>query len=692
MPATTKMVCILGSGPSMNRLTDKQLDLLQTHQNTFALNRFYMFHEVIGIVPRTNFLLDTGWPAAYVALKTLERAEREGHAFTYYLHRWYKPLLENRSLAWNVIAEQAKGSGWTPPGHVSCPENVQIRYFDNITESRLPFYWATSPGESLYFYRGSLTTALNLVSVLYPDHHICLLGVDLNTPDRFFSSQENRDRILSGKMSPTYEDRRQRAKKVGLHGTSIRYNGTQGVQSVIPRIRDRLADDGVRLFLGTEGSLLQDEGILPYLPIDEALAGAPIAEPRPPRRSPPTKFDPVDAIPDSPRLAPGSAGSELRVVVVTRELGDANGASRSGRDVCHAIAQMPDVVESVVNVGRSGDSVWQATKKRARRPKPWKTPFFAVKQVIAALPRTAHRLASKLRQRNELIDCCLYNSFNTAEFVDGLDLRSKRSVLIVRESPRHFDDKNKISRADAIAHMQTMDWLIFCSDQIRKEWIRIADMPPSLYIPNASPDREVANILEMDREQLRADWGMSDGEFAVSCVASWQPRKGIDILLDQFETVLASVPSAHCHFVGTSKSPYGRLLLKWLESSSIKDRVTVHGVSHNALEFIRASDVLIIPSRAEAFPRVCLESMSLGTPVVASDVDGIPEMIEHGRTGILFDLDHPELLSEAIVELSRDQELRTRLADEAAGIVRRRFSLDQLYARYAGAVRHIIAS
>ena len=61
------------------------------------------------------------------------------------------------------------------------------------------------------------------------------------------------------------------------------------------------------------------------------------------------------------------------------------------------------------------------------------------------------------------------------------------------------------------------------------------------------------------------------------------------------------------------------------------------GHRSNALEYIYAADLLILPSRAEAMPRVILEAMAIETPVVATAVDGIPELIDHEKSGLLFE-------------------------------------------------------
>ncbi len=69
----------------------------------------------------------------------------------------------------------------------------------------------------------------------------------------------------------------------------------------------------------------------------------------------------------------------------------------------------------------------------------------------------------------------------------------------------------------------------------------------------------------------------------------------------------------------------------------LKDKIVIHWHSRpGIMDLLHAADVLAFPSRAEAMPRTILEAMVMKKPIVASDVDGIPELIEDGKTGLLF--------------------------------------------------------
>jgi glycosyltransferase involved in cell wall biosynthesis len=79
---------------------------------------------------------------------------------------------------------------------------------------------------------------------------------------------------------------------------------------------------------------------------------------------------------------------------------------------------------------------------------------------------------------------------------------------------------------------------------------------------------------------------------------------------------------------------------------------------------MKAFDILVVPSVDEAFGRVVVEGMAAGCPVIASRVGGIPEIITQGQDGIMIPPKDTSSLVEAMLHLTRDAELRSRLTEE----------------------------
>ena len=81
-----------------------------------------------------------------------------------------------------------------------------------------------------------------------------------------------------------------------------------------------------------------------------------------------------------------------------------------------------------------------------------------------------------------------------------------------------------------------------------------------------------------------------------------------------------------------------------------------------------------VPSRREGLPKSLLEAAACGRPLLASDVPGCREIVRHGDNGLLFEVDHPNALADAMEQLIADQALRLRMGQRGRQMVEERFS------------------
>lgn len=107
----------------------------------------------------------------------------------------------------------------------------------------------------------------------------------------------------------------------------------------------------------------------------------------------------------------------------------------------------------------------------------------------------------------------------------------------------------------------------------------------------------------------------------------------------------------------------------------LQDDVVLLGERDDTMALIQSADYLVLPSLHEGMPNVLLEAMSAGTPVVAANVGGCPELIEHGVTGLLFDIDDDAALAAAMQRLGNDPELRHAFSASALAVVHERYSV-----------------
>jgi glycosyltransferase involved in cell wall biosynthesis len=145
-------------------------------------------------------------------------------------------------------------------------------------------------------------------------------------------------------------------------------------------------------------------------------------------------------------------------------------------------------------------------------------------------------------------------------------------------------------------------------------------------------------------------------------VGRLHPQKHVDVLV----RAAARIPGVSVVLVGDGPERPG--LERLADRLRVTRRVHFLGfVPHERVAgLLCAADVLAMPSRYEELGTALLEGMQAGLPIVASATGGIPQVIEHGRTGLLVPPGDPEALTAAIVEILRDGALAARLGNAAA--------------------------
>jgi glycosyltransferase involved in cell wall biosynthesis len=184
------------------------------------------------------------------------------------------------------------------------------------------------------------------------------------------------------------------------------------------------------------------------------------------------------------------------------------------------------------------------------------------------------------------------------------------------------------------------------------------------------------------RREVRQALGVGE-EFIAITVAYLIQDKGIDLAVK----ALAHLPSDTRLWV-VGDGPEQGNLESLARDCGLSQRVRLFGPRRNVEPLLQAADCAVCPSVwAEAVGLVNLEAMACGLPVVASRIGGIPEFVEHGRSGFLFTPGNPRELAERIHCLQEDRELRRRMGQEARTIALERYSTQILLAEHLGFYR-----
>jgi glycosyltransferase involved in cell wall biosynthesis len=187
-------------------------------------------------------------------------------------------------------------------------------------------------------------------------------------------------------------------------------------------------------------------------------------------------------------------------------------------------------------------------------------------------------------------------------------------------------------------------------------------------------------------------------------VARLVPIKGVDLSIRAFARVLRQHPGARYRIVGDG--PERALLEELVRSLDLSGSVTLHGRLENgaAQQLVAESHVAVLACRfdgrgaADGIPVFLMEAGAIGVPAVSTDVTGVPELVQHGSSGLLVAPDDEGALAAALLRLAGDRGLRDRLGaglrDRVAGEFSPGRQLDRMHAvwrplveRAAGPVR-----
>jgi glycosyltransferase involved in cell wall biosynthesis len=166
--------------------------------------------------------------------------------------------------------------------------------------------------------------------------------------------------------------------------------------------------------------------------------------------------------------------------------------------------------------------------------------------------------------------------------------------------------------------------------------------------------------------------GIPKESFLVSFVGRFGPEKGISFLLKGFSEAVRHVKNLHLILVGDG--PLKEQLRHEISSQNLLKSVTMIGWSDDVASLLKTVDLLVLPSLNEAFGLVLLEAMAAGVPVIGTSVGGIPEVIHHGKTGLLVPPGSPEAIATSIVWIHENPEAVQRMITQARDMVNDRFT------------------
>lgn len=292
-------------------------------------------------------------------------------------------------------------------------------------------------------------------------------------------------------------------------------------------------------------------------------------------------------------------------------------------------------------------------------------------------PRATGRIAALLRNHPpDIVHTFLFGfdlCANRAAHESGVPvILSSRRQLATWKKWRHLWLQRK---ANAL-----VDGIVANSRAVARFVIEQEHVDPDLLyvIPNGI-DAD-AFIAHVDVEHARRRCKIPPDKRVVGIVANFSPVKDYPLFIAMAERLLRR--RTDVHFLAVGAGPLVERIEDLVEKRGLWEHFTRVSTICERPDLYATMDVCVLCSKVEGFPNALIEAMAAGTPVVAADVGGVPELVTDGQTGRLVSSRDPEDFAEAVSGLLDHPEEARRIALGAAEYVRRELTVDNMVDTY----------
>ncbi len=269
-------------------------------------------------------------------------------------------------------------------------------------------------------------------------------------------------------------------------------------------------------------------------------------------------------------------------------------------------------------------------------------------------------------------------------------------VISMHGSDVFMAEKNRVFGSTARWCFDRAAWLTACSDDLMQRALAIgAEENKTELIPYGA-DAKAFHVLPQDAARVRAELKLQRGEIMILAVGRMVHKKGFEFLIGAMPNILRDAPHARLVLVG-----YGDLrdeLETQAHALGLNGHITFAGrVPRQEIPaYFAAADIVSVPSvrdeagNVDGLPNVVLEAMAAGKPIVASNIAGFPDVIEHEASGLLVEEKNSDALANAIVKLARDKNLRERLGARGRVQVHENLNWEKVARKFTNVYERVI--
>jgi N-acetyl-alpha-D-glucosaminyl L-malate synthase BshA len=188
------------------------------------------------------------------------------------------------------------------------------------------------------------------------------------------------------------------------------------------------------------------------------------------------------------------------------------------------------------------------------------------------------------------------------------------------------------------------------------------------------------------KEEVRQDLGIANDEAMILHSSNLRPMKRIDLLLETIARIQPRDSFKLVILAGADFTPF----LDDVRRLGIEDKIIVRENILEIEDYLQAADLALYTSENESFCLAILEAMFFACPSVATDIGGIPEVVDGGTNGLLIPFGDAQALAAAVEKLIQDPSLRKTLGEAARRDAHERFSAETIVPRYERLYRRLL--
>lgn len=197
-----------------------------------------------------------------------------------------------------------------------------------------------------------------------------------------------------------------------------------------------------------------------------------------------------------------------------------------------------------------------------------------------------------------------------------------------------------------------------------------------------------AAVPGASRDEVLRRHGLAPDDLVVGVIGRLNPEKGQMIFLRAMEKAARAAPGVKALIIGDGQDRPA--LENFCRETGLAGRVLFLGYQDKVADYYQILDLLVLPSLSEGLPNTILEAMSFGIPVLASEVGGVPEVIENGN-GVMVPPGDAEALAAGMIKLLGDRALRQAIGSKGRQSLVPRFAAAGRAQRIAGLYEELLA-